>query len=85
MNHEILNVIPSLVSVEDNIMLTSIPTADEIKNITFSIEADNSPRPDGFTAAFFINYWNSVSSNVIAAVQSFFREIYLLELGKLLF
>lgn len=42
-----------IVSAEDNMMLTALPSASEIKEAAFSINADKAPCPDGFSASFF--------------------------------
>lgn len=52
--------------------MCTTPSATEIKNSIFSIEADNSPGPDGFTTAFYISCWDVISKDVISAIQSFF-------------
>ena len=70
---DIIDTIPELVTVEDNLMLCAIPTEEEIKAAVFSIEADNAPGPDGFSAAFFINCWEVVASDIILAVKAFFK------------
>lgn len=36
-----------------NVMLTSIPSAAEIKEALFSIHPDKAPGPDGFSTSFF--------------------------------
>lgn len=42
-----------MVNDEMNDRLIKLPTAEEIKEAVFSIHADKSPRPDGFSASFF--------------------------------
>lgn len=41
-------VIPSIVSAQDNLMLTSIPSLDEIKTAVFSMSGNSAPVPDGY-------------------------------------
>ncbi|GJZ73239.1 hypothetical protein Tco_0637385 [Tanacetum coccineum] len=50
----------------------------EVKEAIFSMGNDKSPGPDGYTAAFFKEAWDIVSSDVTKAVQEFFIN------GKLL-
>lgn len=40
--------IPPLVSIEDNVCLTSLPLADEIKGTGFDLNGDGTPGLDGF-------------------------------------
>ncbi|KAF1898180.1 hypothetical protein Lal_00032945 [Lupinus albus] len=51
-NHLIQLVIPSLVSNEDNTMLTKHPTIEEIKNVVFDMNGEGVPGPDGFGDVF---------------------------------
>lgn len=57
---------------EDNIRLTAIPSAEEIREATFSINAEKAPRPDGFSAGFFHTHWEKVRPDIVREVQGFF-------------
>ncbi|XP_026453581.1 uncharacterized protein LOC113354465 [Papaver somniferum] len=50
----IFYVIPEVVTLEDNKMLEGVPSIQEIKDVVFSLNADNAPGPDGFPV-FFID------------------------------
>lgn len=58
----------NVISEEDNIMLQSQFTENEIKDYVMACARDKAPGPDGFTMAFFISCWDVVSRDVIAAV-----------------
>lgn len=45
----------------------------EIWKAIQSLDPDSAPGPDGFTGAFFVNCWDIVKDDVVAAVQSFFQ------------
>ncbi|KAH0986237.1 hypothetical protein GBA52_013414 [Prunus armeniaca] len=47
-------VIPSLVTVGDNMLLTSIPSQEEIFGVVKSMDSLSSPGPDGFGGIFFL-------------------------------
>ncbi|MCI11013.1 RNA-directed DNA polymerase (Reverse transcriptase), partial [Trifolium medium] len=64
--------------MEDNHMLCKIPSAQEIKDVVFSMNADGAPGPDGFGGHFYQTYWSIVANDVILAIQDFFVN------GKLL-
>lgn len=49
----ISEVVPSSVSMEDNASLCSIFSADEIKEIVFSLDADSALKPDSFSGLFY--------------------------------
>ncbi len=64
---------PSITEAE-NALLSRISEADEIKKVVQEINSHKAPGPNGFPSLFFKKYWDTVRSQVIAAVQSFFRE-----------
>ncbi|XP_004306169.1 PREDICTED: uncharacterized protein LOC101307720 [Fragaria vesca subsp. vesca] len=72
------NVIPSVVSYSENDSLLAIPTADEVKNVVFSMNADSAPGKDGYTGHFFQACWDVVGLYVIGAIKSFFQTGYIL-------
>lgn len=74
---ELLAYIPSLVSEEDNNLLLTTPSSEEIRSATFSLSADSAPGPEGFTGTFFTFCWDIVSADVIAAVRDFFFDGFL--------
>ena len=49
----ISDVIPSLVSAEDNLFLTRVPRAEEVKLATFGLNKHIAPGPDGFGGSFY--------------------------------
>ncbi|XP_059068466.1 uncharacterized protein LOC131858981 [Cryptomeria japonica] len=52
-SNNIPSFIPSLVSPEDNKMLMSLFSLDEVKRVVFAMNPDKAPGPDGFTPLFF--------------------------------
>ena len=49
-------------------------SADDIKQVLFSMDDDKTPGPDGYTSAFFKKAWNIVGDDFCAAVQDFFAS-----------
>lgn len=74
---DICNTIPSLITDEENALLTSMPSAEEIKRTVFSMNPLSSPGPDGFPGAFYHNCWDIVGADVVAFVQYFFQHNWL--------
>ncbi|KAL6203002.1 hypothetical protein ACLB2K_026706 [Fragaria x ananassa] len=70
-------VIPSLVSEEDNLLLASIPTSEEIRRAFFSMDPSSAPSPDGFPGSFYRSCWDTVGADVISFVQFFFQQNWL--------
>ncbi|XP_057770241.1 uncharacterized protein LOC130990060 [Salvia miltiorrhiza] len=56
------------VSESQNNQLTSIPLEDEISASVFSMDANSSPGPDGFSGRFFQSCWSTVKADIIAAI-----------------
>ncbi|CAL0306454.1 unnamed protein product [Lupinus luteus] len=76
-NSLISDVIPQLVTVEDNLMLTSLPSTDEIKGAVFAMNGDGAPGPDGFGGGFFQEFWDIVGEDVCKSVNQFFSQSWL--------
>ncbi|KAK2644637.1 hypothetical protein Ddye_019832 [Dipteronia dyeriana] len=67
------DIVPSLVSQEENSPLVTIPSADVIHDAVFAMDALLAPRHDGFSGCFFQHCWEIVGRNVILTVQNFFH------------
>ncbi|KAK3221826.1 hypothetical protein Dsin_008851 [Dipteronia sinensis] len=68
------DIVPSLVSQEENSLLVAIPSADVIHDAVFAMDALSSPGPDGFSGRFFQHCWEIMGRDVILAVQDFFHS-----------
>ncbi|KAI9187216.1 hypothetical protein LWI28_025626 [Acer negundo] len=55
-----------------NAFLTSVPSADDIHDAVFAMDAAFAPRLDGFSSSFYQRCWDVISSDVVLAVQDFF-------------
>ena len=56
-----------------DLLLTPV-TADDIKQVLFSMDDDKAPGSDGYTSAFFKKAWNIVGDEFFSAVQDFFAS-----------
>jgi hypothetical protein len=66
------------VTEAENESLSQIPEANEIKDVVWNMHPPKAPGLDGFSGIFFKKYWSIVGDQVVAAVQSFFRDGWLL-------
>ena len=48
------------------------------ERVVFEMHPLKAPRPDGMPGLFYTHYWSIVADQLVAAVQSFFREGWLL-------
>ncbi|MCI28978.1 RNA-directed DNA polymerase (Reverse transcriptase), partial [Trifolium medium] len=71
-------VIPKLVTDEVNVVLTLLPSHDEVRAAVFALNKDSAPGPDGFDAFFYQHYWDIVKKDVISDVLEFFTSSWLL-------
>ncbi|XP_058111713.1 uncharacterized protein LOC131255032 [Magnolia sinica] len=70
---DIFDVIPPLISQEQNDMLLAPLTLVEIQTAVLSISADGAPSPDGFSGTFFSACWNIVSQDLHKAALFLFQ------------
>lgn len=69
LNNDIISNIPPLVSLEDNKMLMSSFSLEEVKSVVFAMNLDKAPRLDGFTPLFFHKCWDFVGNDVLLALE----------------
>ncbi|CAN1241083.1 Transposon TX1 uncharacterized 149 kDa protein [Linum perenne] len=65
---------PQRVSSVDSQRLIEPVSSKEIQTALFSLGADKSPGPDGFTVQFYKTSWETIGQEIILAVQSFFDK-----------
>ncbi|XP_019251335.1 PREDICTED: uncharacterized protein LOC109230274 [Nicotiana attenuata] len=68
-----LNCLERCIFDEDNSMLTDLPSLQEAKNNVFSIDADSSLGPDGFSGCFYQKTWQVIGHDVHKVVAAFFN------------
>lgn len=71
-------IIPHLVTLEDNNMLSVVPSAEEIKRAIFGLNGDSSPGPDGFSGHFYHCFWHIIGGDVVKSTQHFFLNNYIM-------
>ncbi|CAJ2645555.1 unnamed protein product [Trifolium pratense] len=71
-------VIPNLITDDQNISLTCLPSMQEVHDAVFSMNKDGAPGPDGFGAIFYQTYWDIIANDVYKAVLQFFSNGWIL-------
>ena len=59
--------------------IARIPTGDENRSAVYEMNPLKAPGPDGMPGLFFRHYWGFMGSQLVEAVQSFFREGWMLK------
>ncbi|KAL0006060.1 hypothetical protein SO802_013621 [Lithocarpus litseifolius] len=71
---ECLDAVPSRVTEDMLVVLSSEFTAEEIKVALFQMGPTKAPRPDGMNAFFYQKFWHIVGDDVVFAVLDFLNN-----------
>ena len=74
LQEEVFQDFPKRVTHEVNTDLTRRVSIEEIKEAVFSIGPHRAPGPDGFSAAFYQQFWSEINPAVVKEVDLFFNE-----------
>lgn len=69
---EVFQNFPRRITDEINEHLTREVTMEEIRESVFAVGPTKAPGPDGFTGAFYQQFWNVISPEIYKEVQGFF-------------
>lgn len=72
---EVVHCIESKISAEQNVVLLSPMTENEVKNALFHMHPDKSPGPDGMTPDFYQKFWSVVSRVVVNVVKKNLKRV----------
>ena len=72
------SVIPSLITQDDNDILSAIPSWEEIKKAVFSLDPSSAPGPDGFNGLFYQTCWSIIQADICKAITQFFVQSWIL-------
>ncbi|KAL6128598.1 hypothetical protein ACLB2K_071953 [Fragaria x ananassa] len=62
--------IPSLITDDENMSLTSVPSSEEIYLALKDMDPDSAPGHDGFNGHFFVSCWATVGADIIPKILS---------------
>ncbi|XP_026396785.1 uncharacterized protein LOC113291471 [Papaver somniferum] len=68
-NDSIFDVVPHILTEDDNCFLEQTPDVDEIKTTVFELNQDGAPGPNGFIGVFYRATWDIISYNLVDAIQ----------------
>ncbi|XP_026459855.1 uncharacterized protein LOC113360571 [Papaver somniferum] len=74
---ELLEVVPQLITEEDQKILDVIPSTEEIKAIVFDMDPESTPGPDGFSGIFYRSCWEIIQDDLVAAIQFCWRRRFI--------
>ena len=63
------DLIPNLIKQEDNNLLTTSVTMNELKGILSIMKPDSAPGPNGFTTRFFTSCWSIIKHDLRKMVR----------------
>lgn len=71
-------VVSNLVTMEDNVFLTNLPSMEKVRSTVFSMNASGAPGPDSFGGMFYQKFWEVIKEDVHRSVMQFFADSWLL-------
>ncbi|KAL5721690.1 hypothetical protein ACHQM5_005303 [Ranunculus cassubicifolius] len=74
-----LDIIPCVITDEDNNLLSRDVAIAEIKEALFSMDPHKAPGPDGFTPFFYQIFWDTIHLDLFKAIKSFMDSGHLLK------
>ncbi|XP_075087666.1 uncharacterized protein LOC142169669 [Nicotiana tabacum] len=69
-----INNVPTMVSMEQNMELCRYPTLEEVKAVIFELNGNSSSGPDGFTGMFYQESWEIISNDIHNILEKFLPE-----------
>ena len=73
------NLLEPCIIREENAKLSRIPTFEEVQKVVFEMHPLKALGLDGLPGLFFRHYWSIEGEQVVAAVQSFFHDGWMLK------
>ncbi|MQM19084.1 hypothetical protein Taro_052086 [Colocasia esculenta] len=66
----LLEVIPDVISLEQNSALCKYPDLEEVKRVVWALNGNSAPGPDGFTGSFFTSCWDIVGTDLMGLIAA---------------
>ncbi|KAL0912821.1 hypothetical protein M5K25_016230 [Dendrobium thyrsiflorum] len=68
------NIIPHLINQDDNLILITLPTLEEVRKTVFELHIDSVAGPHGFTTNSFQKTWDIIHIDHHSAISNFFSD-----------
>lgn len=70
-SEDILTCISIMVTQNQNSILESIPTMDELRSVVFAMNWNSAPGPDGIVGKFCQSYFDNINNELLVAVSRY--------------
>lgn len=71
------SLIPYSCSPAESLLMTSIPTLEEITSVMHKLNSNKSPGPDGLTSGFYKSSWDILGAEVVNSIRHFFFSSFM--------
>ncbi|XP_070049105.1 uncharacterized protein [Nicotiana tomentosiformis] len=68
----LLNNVPSMVSMDQNLEHSRLPTIEEVRVAVFELSGESASGPDGFTGLFYQTCWDVIGAHIYNMVLHFY-------------
>ncbi|XP_075084856.1 uncharacterized protein LOC142168095 [Nicotiana tabacum] len=68
----LLNNVPSMVTMDQNLELSRLPTIEEVRASSFELSGESASGPDGFTGLFYQTCWDVIDVDIHNMVLHFY-------------
>ncbi|XP_075083347.1 uncharacterized protein LOC142167090 [Nicotiana tabacum] len=73
----LLNNIPSMVTMDQNLELSRLPTIEKVREVVFELSGESAIGPDGFTGLFYQTGWDVIGADIHNMVLHFYGGVAL--------
>ncbi|XP_075087558.1 uncharacterized protein LOC107813948 [Nicotiana tabacum] len=71
----LLNNVPSMVTMDQNLELSRLPTIEEVRAVVFELSGESASGPDGFTGLFYQTCWDVIGADLHNMIGDFLPSL----------
>ena len=68
------DIVPNLVSDNENSALVAVPNDSEFRKVVFSLDPNSTPGPNEIDDSFYHHCWDIIGLDIYAAIKEFFSH-----------